>query len=84
MVASIRHNDGSAAYSASIDPATGVITLIPAFMPDDVRVPELWVIQADGVPHSLGVVARDHAMRVIIPAALRDADRLIDRARLEP
>ncbi|MEP6634224.1 MAG: anti-sigma factor [Luteimonas sp.] len=71
MVVSLRHDDGTAAYSATVDPTTGVITLIPASMPDDVRVPELWLIPADGVPRSLGVVARDHAMLVTIPEAMR-------------
>ncbi len=77
MVVSMRHEDGTMAYTASIDAATGVITLIPASMPDDARVPELWLIPADGKPRSLGVVARDHAQRVIIPEQLR-ADAAAD------
>lgn len=71
MVVSLRHDDGTMAYTATVDAKTGVITLIPAFMPDDERVPELWMIDAGGVPHSLGVVARDHAMRVVMPEQFR-------------
>jgi anti-sigma-K factor RskA len=71
MVVSLRHNDGTMAYTATVDPDTGVITLIPAFMPEDKRVPELWLIPADGVPRSLGVVARDHAQRLVIPSQIR-------------
>lgn len=71
MVVSLRHDDGTMAYTATVDPDTGVITLIPAFMPEDQRVPELWLIPADGVPRSLGVVARDHAQRVVIPSQIR-------------
>lgn len=67
MVVSLRHDDGTMAYTATVDPDTGVITLIPAFMPEDQRVPELWMIDSTGTPHSLGVVGRDHAMRVLMP-----------------
>ncbi|MGH8031229.1 MAG: anti-sigma factor [Luteimonas sp.] len=71
MVVSLRHDDGTMAYTATVDADTGVITLIPAFMPEDARVPELWLIAGDGVPKSLGVVARDHAQRVVIPERIR-------------
>ncbi len=73
MVVAIRHDDGTAAYSATVDPGTGVIVLMPVFMPDDSRVPELWLIPADGTPRSLGVVDRTRPMTVNIPSALRDA-----------
>lgn len=73
MVVSLRHDDGSMAYTATVDAGTGVITLIPASMPGTEGDPELWVIASDGVPRSLGVVPRDHAMRVTIPATLRGA-----------
>lgn len=67
MVLSLRHDDGTMAYTATVDPDTGVITLIPASVPNGARVPELWMIDAGGTPHSLGVVARDRAMRVVMP-----------------
>lgn len=77
LVVSLRQQDGTMAYTATVDEQTGVITLIPASVPDDARVPELWLIPADGVPRSLGVVARDHAQRVVIPEQIR-ADAAAD------
>lgn len=71
MVASILHEDGTAAYNAVVNPDTGVIVLVPVHMPEDVRVPELWLIAADGKPRSLGVIARDQVMQVRIPDAIR-------------
>lgn len=73
MVVSLRQDDGSMAYTAMVDASTGVITLVPASMPGSDGDPELWVIASDGIPRSLGVVARDRAMRVTIPATLRGA-----------
>lgn len=71
MAASILHEDGTAAYNAVVNPDTGVIVLVPVNMPEDVRVPELWLIAADGKPRSLGVIARDQVMQVRIPDAIR-------------
>ncbi|MGI8560267.1 MAG: anti-sigma factor [Luteimonas sp.] len=73
MAVSLLHDDGSAAYNAVVNPDTGVIVLVPVHMPDDVRVPELWLIGDDGVPKSLGVIARDRAMQVRIPDSVRQA-----------
>ncbi len=72
MTASLLHDDGSAAYNAVVNPDTGVIVLVPVHMPDDVRVPELWLIGDDGQPKSLGVVHRHQAMRLVLPEAMRD------------
>jgi anti-sigma-K factor RskA len=71
MTVSMVHDDGSAAYNAVVNPDTGVIVLVPVHMPDDARVPELWLIGDDGVPKSLGVIARDRAMQVRIPESVR-------------
>ena len=73
MAASLLHEDGSAAYNAVVNPDTGVIVLVPVQMPDDVRVPELWLIAEDGKPRSLGVIARDRVMQVVIPEEIRKA-----------
>jgi anti-sigma-K factor RskA len=73
MAVSLLHDDGSAAYNAVVNPDTGVIVLVPVHMPDDARVPELWLIGSDGVPKSLGVVARDRAMQIRIPEPVRTA-----------
>lgn len=71
MTASLLHEDGSAAYNAVVNPDTGVIVLVPVHMPDDARVPELWLIGGDGQPKSLGVVHRHQAMRLVLPDAMR-------------
>lgn len=67
MVVSLRHDDGSMAYSATVDAQTGVITLVPVSMPKGPRVPELWMIDSGGTPHSLGLLAVDHAMHIVMP-----------------
>lgn len=71
LVASL--DDGKAPIAAIFDPARGAMRVAGAPETPDNRVAELWVIGKDGVPHSLGVLARKpNAMTV--PAA--------DRARL--
>lgn len=72
MAVSLVADDGTAAYNAVMNPDTGVIVLVPVNVPEDVRVPELWLIGDDGVPKSLGVIARDHAMQVRVPDTVRE------------
>jgi anti-sigma-K factor RskA len=42
-----------------------------AFAADATRVPELWLIPADGKPRALGLLRADSAVTIVIPAALR-------------
>lgn len=73
-VAAIVRDDGSAAYSATLDMQRGMLVVMPmgGATVDATRVPELWLIPADGKPRSLGVIRRDGAMMLPMPAALRD------------
>jgi anti-sigma-K factor RskA len=45
---------------------------MPAAFAGDVngRVPELWLIPADGKPRALGLLQADHAVTLAMPAAL--------------
>lgn len=74
MVVSLRHDDGTTAYTATVDPARGTVVLVPVRLEGDPTLsPELWLIPAGDKPHSLGMVRRDEAMVVNIPANLRRA-----------
>lgn len=74
MVVSLRHDDGSTAYTATLDPASGTLTLVPVHLGGDASLsPELWLIPHGDQPHSLGMVEREKAMVVTIPVALRSA-----------
>lgn len=72
-VAAIVRDDGSPAYSATIDMQRGMVVVMPLGVGsvDASRVPELWLIPADGKPRSLGLIKRDGAMTMRLPAALR-------------
>jgi anti-sigma-K factor RskA len=71
LVASI--DDGKAPIAALYDPAKGAMRVASAPEVAADRVAELWVIGADGVPHSLGVLARTANAMTVSP---------VDRARL--
>lgn len=71
--AAIRRDDGSPAYTATLDMQRGMMVVMPlgGGTADASRVPELWLIPADGKPRSLGVIERDGAMTMRLPDALR-------------
>ncbi len=72
MVVSLRHDDGSTAYTATVDPIHGTIVLVPIHLGGDPSLsPELWLIPTGDHPHSLGMIERGKAMVVSIPASLR-------------
>ncbi len=74
MVVSLRHDDGTTAYTATVDPAHGTVVLVPVRLEGDPTLsPELWLIPEGDKPHSLGMIRRDAAMVVNIPANLRSA-----------
>lgn len=86
LAMSLKHDDGSTAFTATLDPATGTMVLVPVQLQGDASTsPELWLIPPGDHPHSLGMIVRDHAMTVNIPAALRQvsADSLF-AISLEP
>lgn len=73
-VAAIMRDDGSPAFTATIDMQRSTVVVMPlgGAMADATRVPQLWLIPADGKPRSLGVIRRDAAMTLRLSAELRD------------
>lgn len=58
-------------FVATIDPARGSVAVLPAaFAPDATRVPELWLIPADGKPRALGLLSAAQTVTLKIPPAL--------------
>jgi anti-sigma-K factor RskA len=57
LVASLAGADGTPLLSAAYDPVRGAVVLTPATRRDDAgKSPELWVIEGDKPPRSLGVI----------------------------
>lgn len=70
LVASIE-GGGRRHFVATIDPARGSIAVVPAtFAADATRVPELWLIPADGKPRPLGLLSADRTVTLTLPAQL--------------
>jgi anti-sigma-K factor RskA len=58
-------------FVATVDPGRSAIAVVPAaFSADPTRVPELWLIPADGKPRPLGLLRADRAVTIAIPPAL--------------
>jgi len=58
-------------FVATIDPRRATVAVAPAnYSADPARVPELWLIPADGKPHALGLLRADQSVTITIPAAL--------------
>lgn len=72
LIASLQSAEAGPSYIASVDPNSGklLISAVNAAA-DDARVPELWLIPQDGVPRSLGVIARGGETQVTMSDALR-------------
>lgn len=66
-------------FVATVDARSGSIAVVPAaFAADATRVPELWLIPADGKPRPLGLLRADQAVTIkvprdLMPHATRDA-----------
>jgi len=67
-------------FVATLDTKRGTVAVVPAAFAGDVtgRVPELWLIPADGKPRALGLLRADGAVSLAIPSdlaslAIRDA-----------
>lgn len=57
LVAALADADGTPLLSAAYDPVRGAVVLTPATQRDDAgKSPELWVIEGDKPPRSLGVI----------------------------
>lgn len=62
---------GGTLLAASIGPQAQYIDIRAVTLPETSLTPELWVIPGDGVPRSLGLIARDGTTQVKLPQALR-------------
>jgi anti-sigma-K factor RskA len=66
-------------FVATLDTRSGAVAVVPAaFAADATRVPELWLIPADGKPRPLGLLRADRTVtitipRELVPHATRDA-----------
>lgn len=70
MIAAI-DGGGHHHFVATLDPKSGNIAVVPAaFAADATRVPELWLIPADGKPRPLGILRADRAVTFAIPPTL--------------
>jgi anti-sigma-K factor RskA len=60
-----------ALFAANYDPAGGVLRIRAMRLPGSALAPELWVIPADGVPRSLGLVAPSGISKVAVSTGQR-------------
>jgi anti-sigma-K factor RskA len=62
---------GRPLFVATIDPKRQTIAVVPAaFIPDPTRIPELWLIGADGKPLAVGPLRADRRVVIALPPAL--------------
>jgi anti-sigma-K factor RskA len=70
LVATIE-GDGHRHFVATIDSKRGTVAVVPAaFSADANRVPELWLIPADGKPRPVGLLSADQTVTLALPAEL--------------
>jgi anti-sigma-K factor RskA len=69
LVTTLAHDDGTAAWLASVDPAHGTVLMVPVPHAADPqgRVPELWLIPPGKAPRSLGLVSTEKSHTVKVP-----------------
>jgi anti-sigma-K factor RskA len=75
LIAALGSDTGRASMTASYDPITGKLTLMPVSMDTGQLYPELWIIPEGGTARSLGIVARDKPSQFTVAA---DLGALID------
>lgn len=63
--------EAGASLAANYDPDQGALRIRAIALPQSELAPELWVIPADGVPRSLGLVSASGTTQVAVPARLR-------------
>lgn len=68
-IAQLGADDAPALLAANYDPAGGVMRIRAMRLPDSALAPELWVIPADGIPRSLGLVASAGVSKVVVDAS---------------
>ena len=70
LVATIE-GDGHRHFVATNDTRRGTVAVVPAaFNADATRVPELWLIPADGKPRPVGLLRADQTVTLTLPAEL--------------
>lgn len=86
IVAQLNDEEGGAILTARLDLSDDRLRIRPTAIPDGEGEPELWVIPADNTPRSLGLIRRDGASEVLLPADLRSqfADGATLALTLEP
>jgi anti-sigma-K factor RskA len=71
MVAALRSDAGPSSVTASFDSGSGALTITPVRLVTGKLFPEVWLIPADGVARSLGIVGGTQPSRVAIAPALQ-------------
>lgn len=71
VMAELDGGEKGALFAANYDPANGMLRIKAMRMPESELMPELWVIPADGVPRSLGLVSPTGMMKMPVPMAHR-------------
>ena len=62
---------GRPLFVATIDTKRHTIAVVPAaYIPDPTRIPELWLIGADGKPRAIGPLRADRTVVIALPPAL--------------
>lgn len=86
LLAQVAGSGGNPIVTAQYDAASGRLRVRTAHLPAGTRVPELWAIGSDGVPHSLGLVRLNGASDYEAAPAMRAvlADGVTIAVTLEP
>lgn len=71
MIAALGNESGNAAITARYDAASGELLLTPVSLDTGKLYPELWIIPADGVARSLGMMKVDGPTLVTVRTDLR-------------
>jgi anti-sigma-K factor RskA len=71
VMAELDGGEKGALFAANYDPANGMLRIKAMRMPESDLMPELWVIPADGVPRSLGLVSPTGMMKMPVPMGHR-------------
>ncbi len=80
LVAAMAAKTGAQAMTARYDVGAGELLITPVGIDTKQYYPELWIINADGKPKSLGMLAQDRSSKIIVAPELRS--RIITGATL--
>ncbi len=71
LVAAMAAKQGPQAMTARYDVGVGELLITPVGIDTKQYYPELWIINADGKPQSLGMLAQDRSSKIIVAPELR-------------